>query len=50
MEYVQLKICNCKPKSSLEIAFASDSITKLTAEFDLFPDENNKMAEFTIIE
>lgn len=50
MEYVQLKICNCKPKSSLEIAFATDSVTKLTAEFDLFPDENNEMAEFTIIE
>ena len=49
-EFMNLEITNCSPKSNMEITFSTDGVTNVSAEFDLFPDENNEMAIISIIE
>jgi len=50
LEFVELEITNCTPKSNMEISFSTDGVTNVSAEFDLLADENNEMAIMSIIE
>lgn len=50
LEFMDLEITNCIPKSNMEITMSTDGVTKLSAEFDLLTDENNEMAIISIID
>ncbi len=50
LEFMDLEITNCVPKSDMEITMSTDGVTNLSAEFDLLADENNEMAIISIIE
>ena len=50
LEFMNLEITNCMPKSDMEITMGTDGVTKVSAEFDLLADENNDMAIISIIE
>ena len=49
-EYVDIHYPNVRPKSNFTITMSADNVTNLSVEFDLFPDENNNMAIYKIIE
>ena len=50
LEYMNLEITNCVPKSDMEITMSTDGVTNVSAQFDLLSDENNEMAIISIIE
>lgn len=50
LEFMDLEITNCIPKSDIEITMSTDGVTNLSAEFDLLADENNEMAIISIID
>lgn len=50
LEFMDLKIPNCSPKSDMEITLTTDNVTTVSAEFDLMADENNEMAIISIID
>lgn len=50
LEYMDLEITNCVPKSDMEITMSTDGVTNISAEFDLLADENNEMAIISIID
>lgn len=47
--YVQIHYPNAKPIGSFTITMSESEVTKLDITFDLFPDENNNIANYTII-
>ncbi|MCD3194790.1 hypothetical protein G8S49_06150 [Clostridium botulinum C] len=49
-EFIQLHIHNCKPKSNMTVNLDASNVAKINADFDLFADENDDMATYTIIE
>lgn len=50
LEFMNLEITNCSPKSDMEITMSTDGVTNVSAQFDLLADENNEMAIISIIE
>lgn len=50
LEFMDLEITNCAPKSDMEINFSTDGVTTVSVQFDLMADENNEMAIISIID
>lgn len=48
--FIQIKYANCKPKSNFTISMDVNNVTKITAEFDLFPDATGSMATYVKID
>lgn len=49
-EFLQIDIPNCKAKFGLSLELDASNVATLTAEFDLFGDEHNKMVYLSLIE
>lgn len=49
-EFVQIKVNNCKIQQKFNLDLSADSVAKLTANFDLLADEDDKMVELTLID
>ena len=49
-EFVQIHYPNVRPKSNFTVTMDSENASNLEVEFDLFPDADNNMAVYKIIE
>ena len=49
-EIVEIKVCNCKPQTKINLEFSAESVASFSAVFDLLADEDNKMVEMSLIE
>lgn len=49
IEYVQIKVCNCKVQQKIKLDLSATAVAKFTATFEILADENNNMVELALI-
>lgn len=49
IDYVQIKVTNCKVQQKIKLDLSATAVAKFTATFEMLADENNNMVELALI-